>query len=168
MCFHIVTTCKHLVADRTRMALGTMNIRMMPTIWDSFVTRDTAIECWKSSGKLDEKSRIINIVIATWRWTSIISWTVDVRGFIWDIITKASAIWRLQKITTTAAADRINVVTTWRPQRRQKHIPFTCNNTGISNGVTGMESPHHTSFSAYNQSRILLFFSISLLIFDFV
>lgn len=101
--FHIVATCKDLIADRTRMTLGTMNIRMMPAIWDSFVTRYAAIERWKCSRELNEQSRVIDIMIATGGWTSITSRTIaDALLSFREYLIVTAAKWWLQRITATA------------------------------------------------------------------
>lgn len=53
--FHIVASRENLVTHGALMLLRAMNVRMMPSIRDGFMARDTAIQGGKCTGELDEK-----------------------------------------------------------------------------------------------------------------
>lgn len=63
--FHVVSSRKLLATNGTLMALGPMNVGMMPAIRNGFVATDTTVQCGKSACQLYEQGRIVNVVIAT-------------------------------------------------------------------------------------------------------
>lgn len=63
MRLHIIAASEYLATNRAFMLLGSVYVRVMPPIGHRLVARHAAVQCWKSSGKLDEESRVVDIVI---------------------------------------------------------------------------------------------------------
>lgn len=64
---HVVTTSKLLPTHWTLMALGAMDVGVVPTIGHRFVAADTTVQRGKGAGQLHEQRRIVNVVIASGR-----------------------------------------------------------------------------------------------------
>lgn len=67
MGFHVIATGKLLSAHGALVALRSVNVGVVPTVRDSFVTADAAVQRREGASQLDEQRRVVNVVIAPGR-----------------------------------------------------------------------------------------------------
>lgn len=64
---HVVASREFLPANRTLVALGTVDVGVVPAIGHRFVAADATVQRGKGAGQLHEQRRVVDVVIASRR-----------------------------------------------------------------------------------------------------